>query len=197
MKKTLTFGLIFIFMLKLNGFAQDTIVYKADIEESYVAWHSNIHKGKVPLKEGEVKVVGDKIVGGEFVMLMDSLHDIDIDYDLMRKTLENTLRSEIFFDTKKYPYAYFSLYYVEKKKDHYEVMGNLKLKDIVHCVQFPAKIKITPKELEAVSDTFQINRFNWGITIYSKREAADNGGIIIDENIDLKVYLKACRQAEN
>ncbi len=192
------FWLILFLTMLADGFSQDTATYTADVSNSYVFWHSNIHKGTVLLKEGEVKVVDGKIVAGDFLLLMDSIKDADIDYDLMRKTLENTLRSEIFFDTKNYPLAEFSLYYIEKNKENekYKVMGNLTVKGITNCVIFPATITVSPDKLLAVSDTFQINRFNWDITVYSKHDSTDNGGLFIADNIDLAVRLVAVRKKE-
>jgi polyisoprenoid-binding protein YceI len=196
MKKLLP---IFLFFFALTeSFSQDAsgkeeITFTVDTVNSYIFWHCDSHYGTVPLKSGEVKVSGEDILEGQFVIKMDSIHDEDIDYDLMRKTLNNTLRSEFFFDVKNYPYSEFEIYYTEKKQDRYRIVGNLKIKGIVKCIEFPAKIDWSARSFDAVSDTFKINRLDWGIDIYSQAKAENDESVIISDSIDFVIHVKAMR----
>jgi polyisoprenoid-binding protein YceI len=165
-----------------------------DTAASYIYWHCDSHHGSVPLKEGVVTMQGDRLLDGTFVILMDSIHDEDIDYELMRKTLNNTLRSEFFFDVKNFPLAEFQVYDAEKKQnDHYHIMGDLTVKGIVKCIEFDTKIEHSKHLFQAVSDTFKINRLDWGIDIYSKAKAENDESVIISDSIDFVVHVKAIR----
>ena len=180
-------------MFATNVFSQnkETIKhYAVDTTESYLFWKCDIHYGKVPLKSGYLDVKNEEIKSGKFVIKMDSIKDKDIDYELMRKTLENTLRSNVFFDTKKYPFSTFEIYYSNKKNNKYYIMGNLTILDIPVCVSFPARLSFTKDSFEAVSDTFKINRLDWGITIYSREDPADDGSVVISDSLTIQIFLK-------
>jgi len=85
----------------------DTVIYVIDTINSNINWSCDLHHGFIPLERGTLKVVNDSIVAGRIMIKMDSITDTDIDYELMRKTLLNTLRSKQFLNTEKYHYATF------------------------------------------------------------------------------------------
>jgi len=175
-----------------NKQLEKPVIYKVDTALSYIYWHCDSHYGSVPLEKGEVVMKGDSLIDGQFVILMDSIHDEDIDYALMRHTLNNTLRSEFFFDVKNYPLAYFQLYDAYKKQDHeYHIMGDLTVKDIVKCIEFDAEIDCSEHSFNAVSDTFKINRLDWGIDIYSQAKAENDESVIISDSVDFVVHIVA------
>ena len=164
--------------------------YVVDTNVSYLFWKCDIHYGKVPLKSGYLDVKNGEIKSGKFVIRMDSIKDEDIDYELMRKTLENTLRSNVFFDTKKYPFSTFDIYYSYKENSKHYITGNLTLLETPVCVSFPAKLSFTKDSFKAVSDTFKINRLDWGIMIYSREDPTDDGSVVISDSLTIQIVLK-------
>lgn len=196
MKRTANSILLFLLMYATAAIAQndfvasDTIYYEIDTVKSYLAWSCDSHNGIVPLKSGEVKVVDNMIVAGNFVVKMDSLKDLDIDYTLMRETLHNTLKSNFFFDVANYPTADFTLDYVEPLgKSRYAVSGDLKIKGIVNCIHFKSKITFDKKIFSATTDTFDVDRTQYGITIYSPGEAVDDNSVVVSDEIHFVVHL--------
>ena len=169
----------------------DTLVYAMDTTESYLAWNCDSHHGTVPIKSGSLKTLNNNIVSGSFVVKMDSIKDLDIAYPLMRHTLENTLRSEFFFDVNSYSTAEFNIdYTIPLNNNKQLIAGDLWIKGLVNCIKFNSSINLNQKELIAVSDSFQINRINWNITIYSKQEAKSDESVIVSDSIGFVVHLK-------
>ena len=173
----------------------DTITYEMDTVQSYVAWECDKHFGIVPLKNGHIQVVNQAVVAGRFVLNMDSLKDLDIDYKLMRKTLQNTLTSNFFFDVANFPTAEFILDYVEPlSNNNFQVSGDLRVKDIVNCTHFKSKITFDTKAFRATSDTFNVDRTQYGITIYSPHEATNDQSVIVSDEIHFVVHLFGKRE---
>ncbi len=164
--------------------------YSVDLNASKLDWYCVVHKGYVLLKNGNITINNGKITGGNFEILMDSIVDIDIDYYLMKATLENTLKSDMFFDVKKYPESVFKISSVTGKGDNrYRINGDLKIKDIVKPVSFISTITIKNDTLYAKSERFSINRTAWGITIYSKNYPQTDDSFLFTDYIDFVITL--------
>lgn len=201
MKKIFWAVILFIVAIPVVASAQvknasnDTAVYIIDTTNSYLSWSCDTHYGVVPLKSGYLKLINGIPVDGDFVILMDSLKDQDIDYKLMRETLHNTLKSKFFFDVSNYPTVDFQLDYAEQTgKDTYKISGNLKIKGVVNCIHFNSVIHVDGKKISISSDKFSIDRTQYGITIYSKKEADDDNSVIVSDEIYFVVHLNGVRK---
>lgn len=199
--KSISFLPIFMLLLTFSSVAQkkindvDTITYDMDTVQSYLSWSCDKHYGIVPLKSGKIQVVKQAVVAGSFVVNMDSLKDLDIDYMLMRETLHNTLKSGFFFDVANFPTAEFVLDYAEPVENNYfQISGDLRVKDIVNCIHFKSKIMFDEKAFSAISDTFDVDRTQYGITIYSPEEAADDQSVVVSDEIHFVVHLSGKRK---
>ena len=199
--KSISFLPIFMLLLTFSSVAQkkindvDTITYDMDTVQSYLSWSCDKHYGIVPLKSGKIQVVRQAVVAGSFVVNMDSLKDLDIDYMLMRETLHNTLKSGFFFDVANFPTAEFVLDYAEPVENNYfQISGDLRVKDIVNCIHFKSKIMFDEKAFSAISDTFDVDRTQYGITIYSPEEAADDQSVVVSDEIHFVVHLSGKRK---
>jgi len=188
----------FLFLGSVFGFEpnkSDTLVYKVDIAKSKLFWSCNIHRGYVLLKEGTLKILDNNIVGATMVFQMDSIVDQDITYDLMRRTLQNILKSNVFFNTEKYPLSRFLLDNVTSLGgDTYHIVGDLELMDVAACIEFDAKIIRKGKALEIRSEKFYIDRLRWGITSYSQLAATSEENFIVSDSIGISFELKAYRK---
>lgn len=183
--------LLILLLIKVSAQTSDTLIFVMDTTESIVEWNCDSHHGTVPLQSGIIKIVEGEIVSGNFKMKMDSIKDLDIDYPLMRHTLENTLRSEFFFDTKNFPTTDFYIdHVIPKEKNNQLIAGDLWIRGLVNCIRFNARVQYDQKQFTAVSDSFQINRIDWNVTIYSQQEAKSDEAVIVSDNIGFVIYLK-------
>ncbi len=200
MIKTVSLYLLlsFLFLGAVLGFEpvkSDTLVYKINIAKSKLYWSCNIHRGYILLKEGTLKIVDNKVLGANVVFQMDSIVDQDITYDLMRRTLQNILKSNVFFNTKKYPLSRFLLDNVTSLRGNtYHIVGDLELMGVAGCIEFDAQIIRKGKALEIKSEKFYINRLRWGITSYSKLAATSEENFIVSDSIGISFDLKAFRK---
>ena len=173
----------------------DTLTYHIDTLKSRVFWKCDIHHGYVLLKGGTVKVVDNKIVSGEFIMKMDSIVDLDIDYYLMKGTLENVLRSDVFFDVQHFPEASFRLEQADKISGNaFQITGDLTIKGIENCIQFNSDIEFKKDSLIISSKEFSINRLYWGITAYSAHVASSDKNFVVSDNVDFRIFLVLYRE---
>lgn len=86
--------------------SNDTIVYQLDTDSSYLHWYCDLHNGHVFLNSGYISIINDEIAFGRFVICMESIINLDIDdYELMRITLDNTLKSIEFFNTPQFSHS--------------------------------------------------------------------------------------------
>ena len=178
--------------LKLNF---DKNKYKLIPEQSELEWFCGKHTGFVLLKDGFLQAENGKLISGSFTVNMDSIYDTDIDNDLMRGTLENVLRSEDFFDIRKYPEAYFNI--TEVNKDHgnlYTISGKLKIKNIDKTIRFKSIFELSGDTLYAQSEKFIIDRTDWGVTHMSKKTAKSDDAFVFTDSLQFIVHLKAIGQ---
>lgn len=92
------------------------------------------HKGTIKLKSGNLTWNDNKITGGEFLIDMSTIEDVEDN-----QKLEGHLKSEDFFGTEKYPEA--KLVISEStpfEKGTATVKGTLTIKENTHPVEFKA-----------------------------------------------------------
>ncbi|HOI33529.1 MAG TPA: hypothetical protein PLC47_12220, partial [Bacteroidales bacterium] len=100
------------FNLSMDSFAQskaDTIIYKLDVGKSILNWRADNHRGTTKFKSGTLGFSEEEMVEASFAIEMDSIKNTDIDYDLMRAVLENTIKSRELLHAAKFPLSYFNL----------------------------------------------------------------------------------------
>ena len=170
----------------------DTIVYQIDIKESRVNWYCDIHNGYVSLDSGYIVISNNEIIDGRFVICMESIVDLDIDdYELMRITLENTLKSVEFFNTPKFHHSAFEFDYVEQSEKGYFITGELELMGVTQCIDFDSEFEVDGNKLIATSDSITIDRTHWGVTSMSEDDAKSNKSFIVPNDIGIIVNLVA------
>lgn len=168
--------------------------YIVDCEESCINWFCVTHSGYVKFKEGTAMLADGNVLNGNFEICMDSISNIDIDYQLMKEVLENTLKSSDFFDVEKFPLAYFNVVRVmEISGDSCEVVGNLTIKDITNQIRFNTNIKSEDSLVLVKSERFVIDRTKWGLTIYSENFEQTDKSFLFTDLVEIQISLQLIR----
>ncbi len=164
--------------------------YILDCDNSQINWYCVTHTGYVKFKKGKVLLADGNIVDGNFEICMDSINDVDIDYQLMKEVLVNTLKSEDFFDIKKFPLANFDLVRVKNNADNtYEVVGNLTISDVSNQIRFNSSIQFQDSLIVVESERFAIDRTKWGLTIYSENFEQTDKSFLFTDLVEIQISL--------
>ncbi|NCA84403.1 MAG: YceI family protein [Clostridia bacterium] len=185
--------LVMLMHLSVNMVAQ-TGNYVADAKKSNIKWICGNHNGTIKIKKGDLTLADGKITKGSFEINMDSITDIDIDYELMRLTLENIIRSIDYFDAEHYPVSRFTITKVNPGGNKQIITGDLQAKDQKHPVTFPATVSIQGNTLRATSDKFKIDRTRWGLTTASVKYVKSKDAFTFSDDIYLVIELHAVKK---
>jgi len=176
--------------LNKNYPENELLCFRPDTAKSMITWFCVTHTGYMKFQSGEIGLYNKEIAKADFSIKMNSIVDTDIDYKLMKDVLTNTLKSAMFFDVKNYPYSYFNLTHLKKEKgSFYQAIGNLKIKGIIHPIQFRCSITQNDSSMMIISERFTIDRTLWGITIYSENYEQTDDSFLFTDMIDLQVSL--------
>lgn len=109
-----------------------------DTAKSVINWEGSKvtgkHNGKVPLKSGNLKMKDGKVVGGEFVANISDFTVEDLSGEWATKFITH-MKSEDFFEVKKYPVATMKIKSVKNGK----ATGDLTIKGKTNEVTFDMK----------------------------------------------------------
>ncbi|MCC2548121.1 YceI family protein [Hymenobacter sp. BT175] len=173
--------------------------YKVQPQLSTLGWLAKKvggqHNGTIQFKEGDVVVRGNQIVGGTFIVDMNSLKVVDITDASMNGKLAGHLRNDDFFSVEKHPTATFKITSLAPIKgagandNNVNVTGDLTIKGITKPVTFPAKVGVK-NGVAAASGTAIVDRtkydVKYGSTLFGA--AADKA---IDDNFTLSFNVIA------
>lgn len=145
-----------------------------DLDDSVIMWEgtkpTGTHNGTLLLEEGSLVIEDGVLKGGEFVIDMTSIEVLDIPADDENHAkLTGHLNSGDFFDTAKFPTAKFVISSVENKEGKLHVTGNLTTKDVTKSITIPATLTTTDGVTTFKSETFNVDRTDFGITYKSKK----------------------------
>ncbi|WP_298237100.1 YceI family protein [uncultured Algibacter sp.] len=164
-----------------------------DIKNSIVKWEGsnlfkiNKHNGTVKFKNGHVLKKNGNILGGEFIIEMESIVNTD---GKPNDRLVNHLKNEDFFDVKKYPNAKLQINNViYESNDSVSIIANLTIKGITKEIQFNPKFNVIDKK-EVMTSKFTIDRTLWGINYESKGTLGAVKDDIISDTIELEVIVQ-------
>ncbi|MEA1898968.1 MAG: YceI family protein, partial [Bacteroidota bacterium] len=171
---------------------QGTVKYIADTDKSILNWKSGLHTGYVKFHAGVLYAQDNQVIAGEFYMDMDSIVDTDIDYLLMKETLENVLRSSDWFFSNKFPLSVFKIKStVYSDTDSVQIFGSLNLLDISQDITFKASIDFLNDSIIAFSECFLIDRTHWNILTMSDEHVKDDNSFIVPDKIEIRVEVIA------
>jgi len=189
--------ILFITALLVSGatMKKKPDVFKASIKESKLTWSGKRvtygHYGSVDLKSGELEFDGDILLGGEFVINMVSIRNLDLDDKKKSSKLVNHLKSEDFFDAKKFPEAKFMITSVKKEvteNGNYSITGNLTIRGNTHSETFSALVARQGESAKA-SGKVVFDRTKYNVRYGSGSFFDDLGDKMIHNNIEIEVEL--------
>lgn len=164
--------------------------YSVDYTASTIVWKgfkpTGTHNGTINIESGVLNLDNGKINGGTFLIQMNSIKESE-----NNKKLEGHLKSADFFDVKKYPSAAFEITGLNEVDGKTMLSGNLTLKDVKNNVTFPINVVNDNDTITLTSDTFTIDRTKWNVQYKSKSIFSDLGEKFINDDIELKITVKA------
>jgi polyisoprenoid-binding protein YceI len=166
-----------------NELAVDTALSKVEWTGKKV---SGQHHGDVQVKSGALTVDEGKLVGGNFVIDLTSINNLDLEGEFKGK-LEGHLKSPDFFDVENHPEATFEITDVKDGATAGAVVisGNLTIRGVSKNITFDAQVEEASDTAVKATADFNIAREDWGVSY--KGQADD----LISKEINLKVTLVA------
>lgn len=170
--------------------------YKVNPAESRVQWNgkklTGEHTGTINLKSGLVMLENNRISGGEFVLDMSTIVDLDLQDPKWNNKLVTHLKSDDFFYVEKFPTASMVIRSVKAGEKAGEVMvsGDFTIKGITHSLNFTATSSVKDNQLTALA-TIVIDRSKFDVRYGSKTFFENIGDKIIYDEFTLQVSLKA------
>ncbi|MEJ5056256.1 YceI family protein [Sphingobacterium sp. MYb382] len=164
--------------------------YTVDAAASKVKWTgtkvTGAHEGLITISSGSFTVDQGKVVGGSFVLDMNSIGSTDLEGEWKEK-LDGHLKNEDFFDVAKFPEAKFDITSVAPgaTEGDVKVSGNLTIKGVSKNISFDAKVAESTDASVHVTADFNIAREDWGVSYTGK---ADD---LISKEINFKVSVVA------
>lgn len=170
-------------------FSADAQTKEVDVKASKITWLgkkvTGQHDGNVSLKEGSLTMKNDVLVGGEFVVDMNSITVADLKAGQGKEKLEGHLKADDFFGVEKYPTAKLDFVKVSQKSANaYTVTANLTVKGKTSPVTFDMNVtgnKATAKVL--------IDRTKYGIEYKSGSVFSGLGDATIYDDFELNATL--------
>ncbi|KAA1245634.1 YceI family protein [Aquimarina sp. RZ0] len=176
------------------------VSYIVDSASSIVEWTGKKpvgkHNGTVNISKGKIQTQDGKIQSGSFIIDMTSITVTDLEGD-EKASLEGHLKGatdesqDHFFNVSKFPSASFDLTGISEKEGKTFIEGNLTIKGIKKNISFPAITTTEGDTMSLTTEVFTVNRTEWGVNYASKSVFTDIGDKFINDDIELKISLKA------
>jgi polyisoprenoid-binding protein YceI len=176
-----------------QAFAAD--IYKADVAHTLVGFsarHLLITKVRGKFNDFSATITYDEQDVTRSAMT-GTIKVASIDTDNEKR--DTHLRSADFFDVEKFPEITFQSKRVEKKDQHYVLIGDLTMRGVTKEIAVPFVVtdKITDpqgKTRIGFEANLRLNRQDFGIA-WSK--TMDNGGLVVSDAIDIEINVEAVK----
>ena len=126
------------------------------------------HDGTVALQSGVLSIENGALKGGEFVIDMNTITNVDMKGSDGAGKIEGHLKNADFFDVAVYPTTKFVITKVEEVDGKLAVTGNLQIKDVTKSITIPATISTENGVTVFKSETFNVDRADFNIKYKSK-----------------------------
>lgn len=146
------------------------------------------HNGTIDVKSGTMQLKKNQLVGGTFVLDMNSINATDVSGEMQSK-LNGHLKNGDFFEVDKYPTGTFTITAIKANKDkeyNKTITGNLTLKGKTNAVSFPAKVSVANGVVTLESKQFSFDRQKFDIAYQSSMK-----DVLVKDDVDMKVKVSA------
>ena len=183
---------------------EEAVSYEIDTTKSSIEWKgtkpTGEHIGTIDISEGTLMATNDSIISGEVTIDMNTITVLDEDMEEKDRTsLENHLKGTVegketdFFNVEKYPTATFEITGVTEENGETLLQGNLTIKEETKNIAFPVEATVEDGTLTLESETFTIDRTDWGVNYGSKSVFDNLGDNFISDDMELKISVTARR----
>jgi polyisoprenoid-binding protein YceI len=188
-----------ILLLSKFIFAQD--IYIVDPSKSTLEWEgrkvTGAHNGTIDLKNGRLLFENGRLKGGDFIIDMTTIVNLDLEDEGYNQKLVNHLKSDDFFAVETYPYAKFKITDVKNFMDsnteaNYLVIGDLTIKGITKSIEFPANV-IFEDDVVNTNANLEIDRSKFNVRYGSGSFFKGLGDKMIYDDFTIKVLLTALK----
>ena len=168
--------------------------------EGYKPALATTHTGTIKVSQGKLTVKGNMVQSGSFVFDMNTITDTDLKGDNKAKLeahLKGTAegKEDDFFNVTKYPTGKFEITKVIALENDPEantmIYGDLTLRGITKPVSFKANVIVDNNTLTATTPQFKIDRTEWDIKVLSKKFFDNLQDGFVDDQIGLRLELRA------
>lgn len=172
---------------------------EANVEASSINWvgfntySDGRHNGTIGLKSGSFKLLGDNLVGGAFVIDMNSVVCLDLENEEKNGTLVDHLKSDDFFAAADHPEGHFEITSVmanEGGDASHTVEGNLTLRGTSKSITIPANVTVNNGSVSVSTPEFAIDRKKWNVMFRSSGIEGVAKDKLIDDNILLELDIQ-------
>ena len=180
------------------------IEYLANTSTSNINWlgtkSTGEHFGDIKIKSGKLVMNDDVLVGGEFIIDMNTISNEDLEDATYNQKLVGHLKSADFFDVEKFPIASFKITeakilenaeMIDGITPNYNITGNLTLKGITKSITFEAVVDLNDKGVSAFAPQFVIDRSEWDVRYGSRKFFDDLKDKFIYDEMGIDISLNA------
>jgi polyisoprenoid-binding protein YceI len=128
------------------------------------------HNGTLTVREGSLLANQGQLIKGDGIINVASIEVVNMKDNGEKTELENHLKSADFFDVKTFPEGSFKFNEVLPSNNpafNAVISGELTLKGKTNPVNIPVNVKFKGDEIDIESQSFLINRTQWGINFRS------------------------------
>ncbi|WP_300437023.1 YceI family protein [Christiangramia sp.] len=178
----------------------EAMEFKVDTTSSVIEWKgekpTGTHTGTIKVTNGTFMANDSVVESGTFVIDMESIEVTDLEGE-QKTNLEAHLKGTVegkegdFFNVTKFPEATFEVTGVTEQEGQAMLQGNLTIKEETKNIVFPVNISNNGETIEITSEEFTIDRTKWNVNYGSKSVFDGLGDKFINDDITLKVNLKA------
>ena len=180
------------------------VVYQLDTAASKATWTGRkkmgAHNGTIQFKEGHFDMIKNTMKGGEVVMDMTTITDVDQKDPNDQAKLVGHLKSPDFFDVAKFPTATFKIksfsdvHNFVPGQPNAEIKGDLTVHGITH--EETLKLFFTPTaDGFTAKGKFIIDRTTYDIKFHSQKfDVKALGDKLIEDRFDLDLDIVAKKQ---
>ena len=186
-------------VLTFFSFKPHPLVVNANKDASTIIWTgtkpTGSHTGNVSLKSGYLVLDHDNVIGGSFIIDMNSITCTDIESERKNKYLVDHLKDEDFFDVAKFPEAEIEITGSKKISDKdFEMQANMTIKGRTNEITFNSEIQTTGNS-KTTGNSFTaiarivIDRTLWGVEYKSANVFKNLGDKFIYDDMEFDIFL--------